>query len=178
MLASLRDATGATTVDGLDGSGQWTGLAYDEADFRRDAKVLDGVELIGTGTVADRLWARPAVTVLGIDAPAVVGATPSVQAAAGALVSVRLPPGLDAGKAADALTAHLRAAAPWGAKVEVTQRGSGQPFARGHHQPGVRGDGGGDARGVRPGDGGGRAGRLDPAVQHAGHALPVRPRSC
>ena len=82
MLASLRDESGATTVDGLDAGGEWTGLAYEEADFRRDAKVLDGVELIGTGTVADRLWARPAVTVLGIDAPPVVGATPSVQAEA------------------------------------------------------------------------------------------------
>jgi acetylornithine deacetylase/succinyl-diaminopimelate desuccinylase-like protein len=129
MLATLRDASGATTVDGLDGSGEWTGLAYEEADFRRDAKVLDGVELIGGGAVADRLWARPAVTVLGIDAPPVVGATPSVQAEAGALVSVRVPPGVDAGKGAEALEAHLRAAAPWGAKVEVTQRGSGQPFA-------------------------------------------------
>jgi acetylornithine deacetylase/succinyl-diaminopimelate desuccinylase-like protein len=129
MLGSLRDETGATTIDGLDGGGEWTGLAYEEADFRRDAKVLDGVELIGTGTVADRLWARPAVTVLGIDAPPVVGATPSVQAEAGALVSVRVPPGFDADRTADALTAHLRAAAPWGAKVEVTRRGSGQPFA-------------------------------------------------
>jgi cysteinylglycine-S-conjugate dipeptidase len=129
MLSSLRDETGATTVDGLDGGGEWTGLSYEEADFRRDAKVLDGVELIGTGSVADRLWARPAVTVLGIDAPAVVGATPSVQATAGALVSVRVPPGVDAVRAAEALTAHLRASAPWGAKVEVTRRGSGQPFA-------------------------------------------------
>ncbi len=129
MLSSLRDETGATTVDGLDGGGEWSGIVYEEADFRRDAKVLDGVELVGTGTIADRLWARPSVTVLGIDTPAVVGATPSVQATAGALVSVRVPPGVDAGAAAEALTAHLRAHAPWGAKVEVTQRGSGQPFA-------------------------------------------------
>jgi acetylornithine deacetylase/succinyl-diaminopimelate desuccinylase-like protein len=129
MLASLRDETGATTVDGLDGSGTWPGIAYEEADFRRDAKVLDGVGLVGTGGISDRLWARPAVTVLGIDAPPVVGATPSVQATAGALVSVRVPPGFDAAKAADALTAHLQAVAPWGAKVEVSQRGSGQPFA-------------------------------------------------
>jgi acetylornithine deacetylase/succinyl-diaminopimelate desuccinylase-like protein len=129
MLSTLRDASGATTVDGLDGSGEWTGLAYEEADFRRDARVLDGVELVGGGAVADRVWARPAVTVLGIDAPPVVGATPSVQAEAGALVSVRVPPGFDAGKSADALEAHLRAAAPWGAKVEVALRGSGQPFA-------------------------------------------------
>ncbi|MEW2522586.1 dipeptidase [Actinacidiphila alni] len=128
MLASLRDQDGSTTVDGLDASGEWQGLQYPEGDFRRDAKVLDGVELVGTGTVADRIWARPSVTVLGIDAPPVVGATPSVQATAGALISVRVPPGVTAEQAAQALTAHLRAAAPWGAKVEVTQRGSGQPF--------------------------------------------------
>jgi acetylornithine deacetylase/succinyl-diaminopimelate desuccinylase-like protein len=129
MLASLRDETGATTVDGLDATGVWTGLAYEEADFRADAQVLDGVGLVGTGQIADRLWARPAVTVLGIDAPPMVGATPSVQAEAGALVSVRVPPGFDAVKSAEVLEAHLRAAAPWGAKVEVVLRGSGQPFA-------------------------------------------------
>lgn len=128
MLDSLRDASGATTIDGLDGSGSWTGLTYPEEDFRRDAKVLDGVELVGTGSVADRIWARPSVTVLGIDAPPVIGATPSVQAAAGAQVSVRVPPGVTADHAAQALTAHLLAAAPWGARVEVTQSGIGQPF--------------------------------------------------
>ncbi|HEY5834085.1 dipeptidase [Streptomyces sp.] len=138
MLASLRDETGATTIDGLDGTGEWSGLGYAEEDFRRDAKVLDGVELLGNGTIPDRLWARPAVTVIGIDAPPVVGATPSVQAAAGALVSLRVPPGFDVGKTARALTEHLRAAAPWGARVEVTLRGSGQPFAADTFSPAYR----------------------------------------
>ncbi|MDX6312226.1 MAG: cysteinylglycine-S-conjugate dipeptidase [Streptomyces sp.] len=129
ILDSLRDETGATTVDGLAADDAWQGLLqYPEDDFRGDAKVLDGVGLVGTGTIADRLWARPAVTVLGIDAPPVVGATPSVQARAGALVSLRIPPGVDAQEAAKLLTAHLEAAAPWGAHVEVTQRGSGQAF--------------------------------------------------
>ncbi|QNA72183.1 dipeptidase [Streptomyces sp. So13.3] len=128
MLGTLRDENGATTVDGLAADGRWNGLQYPEDDFRKDAKVLDGVGLVGTGTVSDRVWARPSVTVLGIDCPPMVGATPSVQASAGALVSLRVPPGMDAQEAADALIAHLRAAAPWGARVEVTQRGSGQPF--------------------------------------------------
>jgi acetylornithine deacetylase/succinyl-diaminopimelate desuccinylase-like protein len=128
MLASLRDESGATTVDGLDASGEWSGIEYPEEDFRRDAKVLDGVGLTGTGSIGGRLWARPSVTVVGIDAPPVIGATPSVQATAGALVSVRVPPGFEAGRTAELLTAHLRAAAPWGAEVEVRLRGSGQPF--------------------------------------------------
>ncbi|PWI41736.1 dipeptidase [Streptomyces sp. ICBB 8177] len=128
ILDSLRDESGATTVDGLAGDATWEGLQYEEGLFRSDAKVLDGVGLVGGGTVADRIWARPAVTVLGIDCPPVVGATPSVQAGAKALVSLRVPPGVDAEQAQKALVAHLEAAAPWGARVEVTPRGQGQPF--------------------------------------------------
>ncbi|MYW27719.1 dipeptidase [Streptomyces sp. SID2119] len=128
LLASLRDENGTTTVDGLAGDADWDGLQYPEAEFRQDAKVLDGVELIGTGTVADRIWARPAVTVIGIDCPPVVGATPSVQASARAQISLRVPPGHDAAEATKLLTAHLESRAPWGARVAVEQVGQGQPF--------------------------------------------------
>ncbi|MGW7417699.1 M20/M25/M40 family metallo-hydrolase [Streptomyces sp. NPDC054863] len=128
LLASLRDADGSTTVDGLVADGSWTGLQYPEDEFRGDARVRDGVELIGTGTVADRIWARPAVTVIGIDCPPVVGATPSLQAGARAQISLRVPPGQDAAQATKLLTAHLHAHAPWGARIEVEQIGQGQPF--------------------------------------------------
>ncbi|GHF04288.1 MULTISPECIES: dipeptidase [Streptomyces] len=128
ILDSLRAEDGSTTVDGLEAGGVWEGLQYPEEDFRKDAKVLDGVSLIGSGTVADRLWARPAVTVLGIDCPPVVGATPSVHAGARALISLRVPPGMDAAEATKLLAAHLEAAAPWDARVSVDQVGQGQPF--------------------------------------------------
>ncbi|GHC42305.1 dipeptidase [Streptomyces rochei] len=128
VLDSLRAEDGSTTVDGLASDSAWEGLAYDEEQFRRDARVLDGVELIGSGSVADRIWARPAVTVLGIDCPPVVGATPSVQASARALVSLRVPPGVDAGEATKLLQAHLEARTPWGARVAVEQIGQGQAF--------------------------------------------------
>ncbi|MEW2114281.1 dipeptidase [Streptomyces sp. NPDC005474] len=128
VLDSLRAEDGSTTVDGLTDDASWDGLAYDEEQFRADAKVLDGVELIGSGPVADRIWARPAVTVLGIDCPPVVGATPSVQASARALVSLRVPPGVDAAAATKLLEAHLTAHTPWGARVSTEQIGQGQPF--------------------------------------------------
>ncbi|MDQ1040582.1 acetylornithine deacetylase/succinyl-diaminopimelate desuccinylase-like protein [Streptomyces sp. V3I8] len=128
VLDSLRAEDGSTTVDGLTGTSRWEGLQYDEAQFRKDAKVLDGVGLIGSGTVADRIWARPAVTVLGIDCPPVVGATPSVQAGARALVSLRVPPGVDAVEATKLLEAHLEAHTPWGARVSIEQTGQGQAF--------------------------------------------------
>ncbi|MET4921450.1 dipeptidase [Streptomyces sp. PSRA5] len=128
LLASLRSADGSTTVDGLAADADWDGLAYPEADFRKDAKVLDGVGLIGRDTVADRVWARPAVTVIGIDCPPVVGATPSLQASARAQISLRVPPGQDAAEATKLLTAHIEAHTPWGARVAVEQVGQGQPF--------------------------------------------------
>lgn len=128
VLDSLRAKDGSTTVDGLAGDAHWDGLQYEEEAFRADAKVLDGVELIGSGTVADRLWARPAVTVLGIDCPPVVGATPSVHAGARALISLRVPPGKDAAEATRLLQAHLEAHTPWGARVSSEQIGQGQAF--------------------------------------------------
>ncbi|MER5772304.1 dipeptidase [Streptomyces sp. NPDC001985] len=128
VLDSLRAEDGSTTVDGLEAGQRWEGLEYPEADFRGDAGVLDGVELIGAGSVADRIWARPAVTVLGIDCPPVVGATASVQSSARALVSLRVAPGQDAAGATELLSAHLRAHVPWGARVSVEQTGQGQPF--------------------------------------------------
>ncbi|MEV0040384.1 dipeptidase [Streptomyces sp. NPDC056909] len=128
VLDSLRAEDGSTTVDGLAADADWDGLVYEEADFRADAKVLDGVGLIGHGSVSDRIWARPAVTVLGIDCPPVVGATPSIQASARATVSLRVPPGQDAAEATKLLTAHIEKHTPWGARVSTEHVGQGEPF--------------------------------------------------
>ncbi|MEU3956497.1 dipeptidase [Streptomyces achromogenes] len=137
-LDSLRGEDGSTTIDGLDATARWDGLEYTEEQFRADAKVLDGVGLIGDGSVADRLWARPAVTVLGIDCPPVVGATPSVQAGAGALVNLRVPPGTDTAEATKLLQAHIEAHTPWGARVTTEPIGQGQPFRADTSSPAYR----------------------------------------
>ncbi len=128
MLATLRDARGNTTIRGLDNDGRWEGVSYPPEQFRGDAHVLDGVELLGDGRIEDMLWSRPAVTVLGIDCPPVVGSSPAVPAQARARVSLRVPPGLDAQRAQDALAAHLEAVTPWHAKVEVEREVEGQAF--------------------------------------------------
>ncbi|MDX3639603.1 dipeptidase [Streptomyces sp. MB09-02B] len=128
VLDSLRAEDGTTTVDGLANDGTWDGLQYADAQFREDAKVLDGVELVGADTVADRIWARPAATVLGIDAPPVVGATPSIQASARALIGLRVPPGVDVQQAIKLLEAHLVAHTPWSARVSCELIGHGQAF--------------------------------------------------
>ncbi|MEW2083304.1 dipeptidase [Streptomyces sp. NPDC005283] len=128
VLDSLRAEDGSTVVDGLGADAAWDGLQYPEGEFRKDAKVLDGVSLIGSGTVADRIWARPAVTVVGIDCHPVAGATPSIPASARAQISLRVPPGQDAAEATKLLFAHIEKHTPWNARVTLEQVGQGQPF--------------------------------------------------
>ncbi|KOU38362.1 dipeptidase [Streptomyces sp. WM6378] len=128
VLDSLRDEHGQTVIEGLAADSAWDGLQYPEAEFRQDAKVLDGVALPGTGTVADRIWARPAVTVIGIDCHPVAGATPSIPATARAQISLRVPPGQDAAEATKLLYAHIEKHVPWNARVGFEQVGQGQPF--------------------------------------------------
>lgn len=128
MLASLRDAAGNTTIDGLDSSRRWDGEPYPPEQFRGDAGLLDGLELLGDGEVSDMLWARPAVTVLGIDCPPVVGSAAAIVPRAGARLNLRIPPGLAPDGALEALTAHLRRAAPWGVHVSIEVEATGSPF--------------------------------------------------
>ena len=128
VLDSLRAADGSTVIDGLPADAVWDGLQYPEEDFRRDAKVLEGVGLPGDGTVADRIWARPAVTVIGIDCHPVAGATPSIPSTARAQISLRVPPGQDAGEATKLLYAHIEKHTPWNARVSFEQVGQGQAF--------------------------------------------------
>jgi acetylornithine deacetylase/succinyl-diaminopimelate desuccinylase-like protein len=128
MLATLHDEHGNTTVDGLDATQKWTGVEYSEEQFRSDANVLDGVELMGDGTPADLLWARPSATVIGIDVPNVIGSSAAVQASAAARVSLRLPPGVTGQHAQDALVNHLQSRVPWGLHCEVERVAMGDPF--------------------------------------------------
>src|SRR6476661_7788655 len=95
MLATLRDQRGNTTVNGLDATQTWHGAAYPAEQFRKDANVVDGVDLLGE-SVADMVWARPTATVLGIDCPPVIGSSASIQPQARARINLRVPPGMDA----------------------------------------------------------------------------------
>jgi acetylornithine deacetylase/succinyl-diaminopimelate desuccinylase-like protein len=128
MLATLHDGEGNTTIAGLDNTRRWDGIQYPEERFRRDANVLPGVDLLGGGTVADMLWARPAITVLGIDVPSVVASAPAIQREVRAKLNLRIPFGADADHAWQALKAQLMAAAPWHVQVETDCLSRSQPF--------------------------------------------------
>ena len=128
MLATLHDDAGTTRVRGLANDMTWDGEAYPADQYRADATLLDGVDVIGDGAVADMLWSRYSVNVLGIDCPPVVGATAAVQPEARAAISLRVPPGEDEEAALRALIAHLEAVAPWHVQVEITPGQGASPF--------------------------------------------------
>lgn len=117
-LASLHAADGSVAVDGLV-RGAGSEVEYDEVRFRADAGLLDGVRLAGSGTITDRLWFRPCVTVTAIDAPRVADAANMLSAVARAKISMRIAPGDDPELALKALTEHLYAHAPHGAHLTV-----------------------------------------------------------
>ena len=128
-LGSLHDAKGEVAVPGL-AHGHSDAPDIDEAAFRSAAGLLDGVELLGTGTIADRMWCKPAVAVLGIDAPRVNEVSNVLLPSARAVVSLRIAPGDTVADAQRALAEHLASHVPWGAQVTVTPgTGVAEPFS-------------------------------------------------
>jgi len=94
LLASLHDEVGHVAVAGLH-QGKASDLPYSEAELRADAGLLPETELIGTGTILDRIWNRPALTIIGVDVPAVAVSSNTMQPAVRAKVSMRHETGHD-----------------------------------------------------------------------------------
>ena len=128
LLATLHDEHGDVAVAGLV-RGTADPLDLTEEQLRADSGLLDGVRLIGTGRLTERLWARPAVAVIGIDAPPVNEASNTLLPAARATVSLRVAPGDDETRARAALVSHLESHAPWGVRVTVQPGGTVAPYA-------------------------------------------------
>jgi acetylornithine deacetylase/succinyl-diaminopimelate desuccinylase-like protein len=128
LLASLHDDDGNVAVAGLH---EGTAAQVDRGSqwVRAESGLLDGVAEIGSGTVAQRLWAKPAVTVIGIDTTPIDKASNTLIPRARAKVSLRVAPGGDATAHLQALRDHLEQHAPWGAHVTVTPGDVGQPYA-------------------------------------------------
>ncbi|MCP5117444.1 MAG: peptidase dimerization domain-containing protein [bacterium] len=83
---------------------------------------------MGSGRITERMWKKPAVAVLAIDAPPVAKSINALVPVARAKVSLRLAPGQDPQQAATALSSHLASNAPWGAQVSVFDGSSGDAF--------------------------------------------------
>jgi acetylornithine deacetylase/succinyl-diaminopimelate desuccinylase-like protein len=128
LLASLHDEEGNVAVEGLH-EGTSADVDYSPERVREEAALLDGVSEIGSGSVPQRLWAKPAITVIGIDTTPIAASSNTLIPRARAKISMRVAPGGDAREHLAALTRHLERHVPWGAQVTVTPGDIGQPHA-------------------------------------------------
>jgi acetylornithine deacetylase/succinyl-diaminopimelate desuccinylase-like protein len=127
LLASLHDDDGNVAVAGLH-EGDAADLEFPSHRVREKSGLLDGVTEIGSGSVTQRLWAKPAITVIGLDTTSIAASSNTLIPRARAKVSLRVAPGGDAAAHLDALHRHLERHVPWGARVTVTPGDLGEPY--------------------------------------------------
>ena len=157
-------------VKGLDNTQTWEGEPYPPEQFRsgrrrpRRGRAARRRQRLGHAVGA------PAVTVLGIDCPPVVGLGGGHRARRPRAAQPAHPAGLAPDDAEAALVEHLTPA-PWGVQVTVEVEATG-PVPGHDRRAGLPGDGRGDAGGLRHADGHARTGRLDPALQRLRRHLP------
>jgi len=128
LLATLHDDEGNVTLTGLK-EGRAADLDFSEERLRAESGLLDGVSTIGSGSLLSRIWTKPSITTIGIDASTVATSSNTLVPSAAAKISMRLAPDENDLAAFEILKAHLLAQAPWGAKVEVTLDDKGLGFA-------------------------------------------------
>ncbi|MDH5527676.1 MAG: M20/M25/M40 family metallo-hydrolase [Nitrospirota bacterium] len=126
ILARLSDDAGRCAIPGIArppvAESTYTDLPYDEARFREQGGVLEGVPLLTRGGAATyaSTWRDPVATVSAIDAPSLATASNQVLAQVSARVGVRLAPEQSADACLKALVDFLAADPPWGCRVTVT----------------------------------------------------------
>jgi acetylornithine deacetylase/succinyl-diaminopimelate desuccinylase-like protein len=126
LLASLHDDQGNVAVEGLH-SGPAADVDYPLDRVRAESGLSEGVRLIGSGSVVERLWTRPAITVVGFDATRVADASNTLIPSVRAKISVRLAPGDSSARAMQRLREHLEGHVAWGAQLTVTAGELGEP---------------------------------------------------
>jgi acetylornithine deacetylase/succinyl-diaminopimelate desuccinylase-like protein len=127
-ISTLHDEQGNVAVSGLK-EGVASDLDYSEQRLRQESGLLGGVQLIGTGSILTRLWAKPSITTIGIDAPSVDTSSNTLVPTASAKISMRIAPDENPHEAYLLLAQHLRTNAPWGVKVDIQLDDEGSGFS-------------------------------------------------
>ncbi len=101
-------------------------LPFNEAKFKRDARMVKGMKLAGEKgyTVYEKLWTRPSLTVIAFEARAIHGSSNQIIDSVRARLSLRIVPDIDPKAAAKALVKKLTSKPPYGAKVTAKVTGT------------------------------------------------------
>jgi acetylornithine deacetylase/succinyl-diaminopimelate desuccinylase-like protein len=126
LLDTLWTEDGSCAVEGLV-SGPAADVDYPEERLRAESGAAPGTQWVGTGSTVERLWTKPAVTVTGLDAPKVDGASNTLIPVARAKVTIRIAPGDTGENAVARLQEHLEKHVPWGAELTTTVIDTGEP---------------------------------------------------
>lgn len=132
LISTLHDADGNVAVKGLGGNPK-AEVQWAEADYRRDASVVDGYRLAGTADLAARVWTMPAISVIGVDATSVADSANAIIPQCKIRLSLRTVPGTSTAESAAALCEHLVQNAPFGAQVEVSIEEEGPAYTADLH---------------------------------------------
>ena len=129
LLASLHDDAGNVAIAGLKSS-KADELPYSENQLRIDAGLLPNTQQIGEGSILDRIWTKPAITVIGLDAPSVAMSSNTMLPSIKAKISLRIAPGEQPEEAMALLRSHLEANLPFGASLKYGEIELGKPFSQ------------------------------------------------
>lgn len=127
LLSTLWDDNGSVAVKGMAQRGGET-PAYSEETLRDETGLLPGVSPIGDGDILGRIWNKPAITVIGINATSVEEASNTLAPEVSVVISARVAPGQAASDAYQAIEKHLRENAPFGAELQFTDHDFGNGF--------------------------------------------------
>ncbi|MEP6816814.1 MAG: dipeptidase [Marmoricola sp.] len=125
VIASLHDDEGNVAIEGLVSSPA-ADVDYPEDRLRAESGAVSGIGWIGSGSTVERLWTKPALSITGLDAPKVAGASNTLVPMARARISLRVAPGDTTGNALACLEKHLEAHVPWGAELDMTVVDTGE----------------------------------------------------
>ncbi len=127
-LGTMHDENGDVAVEGLRRE-VWTGASYTDEEFRLLSEALPDAPFLGTGSLGERIWSGPALTVTGVDVLPVERAVNAVVPHARAKVSGRIHPEQDPLEAQAALVRHFESLRPYGVSLEVHTAETGSGFA-------------------------------------------------
>lgn len=137
MLSALVDADGRIAVPGIydrvrplsrEHRDAIAALPVGPEEFRRQARLRPGVQLLGGMHPLEMNWWQPSLTVNAIQASSRKDARNIINDVAWARLGVRLVADMEPAVVREQLIEALRAAAPWGVEVHVKPESAGAPW--------------------------------------------------
>ncbi len=139
MLATLVDDQGQIAIPGVldlvkpivgQEARELAEIPYDEAEFRKQAGLIPGAQLLKQGpSPVVQVWRLPSLTVNAIQASSRLQAGNIINDVAWAKVTIRLVPDMKPEQVLEQLKAHLQSQLPWGLEVQFKTEACNGPWA-------------------------------------------------